>query len=70
MKNFFGFVSKKNKPSAGVIINNSQDGAYSISMEFEDHLILTSDADSFSEHWVNKELKRSKLYFYKQLKEA
>lgn len=67
MKNLFDLISSKDKPR--VSIDKKQSGAYSISMDFED-LLLSGDLDSFSEKWVNKELERSKAYFYKQLKEA
>ncbi|MCQ4241146.1 MULTISPECIES: hypothetical protein [Stutzerimonas stutzeri group] len=69
MKNFFDFISKKTKPSVTVV--SSRDGAFSIPMDFEDRILFSSgEVDSFSEKWVNKELERSKIYFYEQLKEA
>lgn len=69
MKYLFNFISSKNKPAVTIV--KSRDGAYSISMDFEDQLLdSSSEADSYSEKWVNKELERSKVYFYEQLKEA
>ncbi|GEM_PF-2946489 len=69
MKHLFDFISKTTKPS--VTIKKNRSGAHSISMDFEDYLLLTSsEVDSFSDSWVNKELERSKVYFYEQIKEA
>jgi len=69
MKYFFDFISTKKKPAVTIV--RSRDGAYSISMDFEDQLLgSSSEADSYSDKWVNKELERSKVYFYEQLKEA
>lgn len=69
MKNFFNMSSDGTKAKNKA--PKSRSGAHSISMEFEDNLLESSRAmSSFSDTWVNKELERSKLYFYEKIKEA
>lgn len=69
MKHIFSAVFKKSKSAPATV--KVRDGAHSISMDFEDHLLISSfDIDSFSESWVKKERERSKVYFYEKIKEA
>lgn len=69
MKKILNFIANREKTSHSASISHSH--IYSIPMDFEDNLLVSSkETNSFSDSWVSTELERSKLYFYEKIEEA